>query len=156
MVYALVVAITMFVAPLGAVALALAQGQTDALSLTGKWFVFWAVGVRLGLAGVRQYLQPGFTSRDILKIESPEVFPLVRELGGANIASGVLGLASLWAPSFVTPAALGAAIFYAVAAIEHLKAPHRARNETIALVSDVFVALVLAAFLAGQAARGLT
>jgi hypothetical protein len=33
------------------------------MELVGKWFVFWAaVGVRLGLAGLRQILQPSFTA----------------------------------------------------------------------------------------------
>jgi hypothetical protein len=33
--------------------------------LVGHWFVFWGVGIRLGLAGLRQFLQPSFTARDI-------------------------------------------------------------------------------------------
>jgi len=63
--------------------------------------VFWAVGVRLALAGLQQYLRPAFTSQDILGIDAPEAHVLVRELGGANLAAGAVGLASLAAPSFV-------------------------------------------------------
>ena len=36
------------------------------LCLVGRWFVFWAVGVRLSLAGLRQFLQPAFTARQII------------------------------------------------------------------------------------------
>lgn len=149
MVYVLVVGLTMLVLPVASIMVDAGATHTPLLWLVGKWFVFWAVGVRLLLAGLRQYLQPGFTSRDILGIENADVYVLVRELGGANIASGAVGLASLALPSFVLPAAIAAAIFYVVAGVEHVRSAHRGRNETIAMVSDFFVAAVLAAFSAG-------
>jgi len=155
MLYALVVGLTMFALPLGSIGLELHFGAADWLGLIGKWFVFWGVGVRLLIAGLRQYLQPGFTSRDIMGIDSPEAYLLVRELGGANLASGVVGLASLAMPSFVPPAALAAGIFYAVAGIEHVRSKHRGTNETIALVSDLFIAVVLLGFAAAALLRGL-
>ena len=155
MLYALVVGLTMFALPLGSIGLELHFGSADWLGLIGKWFVFWGVGVRLLIAGLRQYLQPGFTSRDIMAIDSPAAYLLVRELGGANLASGVVGLASLAMPSFVPPAALAAGIFYAVAGIEHVRSKHRGTNETIALVSDLFIAVVLLGFAAAALLRGL-
>jgi hypothetical protein len=155
MLYALVVGLTMFALPLGSIGLELHFGAADWLGLIGKWFVFWGVGVRLLIAGLRQYLQPGFTSRDIMGIDSPAAYLLVRELGGANLASGVVGLASLAMPSFVPPAALAAGIFYAVAGIEHVRSKHRGTNETIALVSDLFIAVVLLGFAAAALLRGL-
>jgi hypothetical protein len=48
-------------------------------------------------------------------IESADAYVLVREPGGANIAYGILGLASLAIPSFVLPTAIGAGIFYCFA-----------------------------------------
>lgn len=149
MAYLLIVSFTMLILPL--VSVLLDAGVTDAslLWLVGKWFVFWAVGARLFIAGARQYFQPAFTSRDIMGIETPEAYILVRELGGANAATGIVGLASLAMPSFVLPTAIGAAIFYAVAGLEHVRSSHRGRNEMIALISDFFVAIVLAAFAAG-------
>ena len=155
MLYALVVGLTMFALPLGSIGLELHFGAADWLGLIGKWFVFWGVGVRLLIAGLRQYLQPGFTSRDIMAIDSPAAYLLVRELGGANLASGVVGLASLAMPSFVPPAALAAGIFYAVAGIEHVRSKHRGTNETIALVSDLFIAVVLLGFAGAALLRGL-
>ncbi len=154
MLYLAVVALTMFVLPLVSIGWAYAAGSTDLLRLTGVYFVFWGVGLRLTLAGVRQYLQPQFTARDILGLEGSESFVIVRELGGANIATGIAGLASLAFPTFVAPTALVAAIFYAFAAGEHLKSAHRGRNENVALWSDVFIALVLALYLVGAALRG--
>lgn len=147
--YPLVVGLTMFALPLASIAMEAEAKDMSLWWLVGKWFVFWAVGVRLLIAGVRQYLQPAFTSRDIMGIESTEVYILVRELGGANIASGVLGLASLSIPSFVLPTAIASGIFYAVAGIEHVRSRHRGRNETIAMVSDFFVAIILLGFAVG-------
>ena len=156
MLYQSIVGLTMFVLPIASVGLEFLFGASQPLLwLVGKWFVFWGVGVRLGLAGVRQYLQPGFTSRDILGIESPDAFALVRELGGANLASGVVGLASLALPSFVLPAAISAAIFYAVAGVEHAKSNHRGTNETIAMVSDIFISVVLVGFAVAAILAGL-
>jgi hypothetical protein len=152
--YLAVVAITMFAAPLVSIGWAYAAGSTDLMRLIGVWFVFWAVGVRLTLAGLRQYFQPQFTARDILGVDGREAFVFIRELGGANFAAGVVGLASLAFPTFTTPAALAAAIFYAVAAGEHLKSAHRGLNENVALGSDALVALVLALYLVGMAMRG--
>lgn len=144
MVYPLIVALTMLVLPVGSVAVQ--AGTAPLLWLVGKWFVFWAVGSRLLLAGVRQYAQPQFTSRDILGLDDPKAAVLVRELGGANIAAGIVGLASLLMPSFVLPTAISSGIFYAVAGIEHLKEADRGRNETVALVSDIGAAAVLLGF----------
>ncbi len=42
---------TMFVAPLLSIALDRLWLGGSSIELVGKWFVFWAVGVRLGLAG---------------------------------------------------------------------------------------------------------
>jgi hypothetical protein len=155
MLYLVVVGLTMLALPLGSIAIEWRSGAS-LLWLAGKWFVFWSVGVRLSLAGLRQYAQPAFTSRDILGIEGSAAYPLVRELGGANLAAGVVGLASIAFPSFVLPSALGAGLFYVVAAIEHLKSKHASFNERVALVSDVFIAVVLLGFVAGAWARGLS
>jgi len=149
MVYVLVVGLTMLVLPVVSVVLDHGHSSASLLWLIGKWFVFWSVGARLSLAGIRQYLQPAFTSRDIMGIESPEAYVLVRELGGANLATGLLGLASLAMPSFVLPTAIGASIFYTVAGIEHVRADHRGRNESIALISDFFITVVLGGFAVG-------
>ncbi|MES2432500.1 MAG: DUF6790 family protein [Pseudomonadota bacterium] len=146
--YFAIIALTMFVLPLASAVLEhnLHPGADWPL-LTGRWFVFWAVGVRLLLAGARQYLKPGFTMHEIFRLKDDAALPLVRELGGANLSIGVVGLLSLAAPSFVLPAAIYAVLFYAVAAWEHIGSQNRNFNETLALVSDIFAVLVLAIFI---------
>ena len=144
--YIAVVAITMFLAPVASIALEAANyPEATLISLVGKWFVFWGVGVRLGLAGLRQVLQPAFTAREIFHMQGEEALPLVRELGVANVASGVVGLASIAMPSFVLPAAIASGIFYAAAGIAHVRETKRSLNENVAMVSDLFLAAVLAA-----------
>ncbi len=116
--------------------------------LVGKWFVFWSAGVRLTLAGLRQFFQPQFTSEQIFGIKSDDALPIVRELGVANFATGVVGIASLARPGFVLPVAIAAAIFYGLAGVRHIAQGHRNANENIAMISDLLVSLVFAAYVA--------
>ena len=115
-----------------------------ALGIVAKWYVFWAVGVRLSLAGLRQIIQPRYTAETILGLKSPDALILVRELGFANAAIGMAALGSLYSPSWVTPLAMIGAIFYGLAGINHCFHKHRNQLENLALASDLFAALVLA------------
>ena len=145
--YFAVVALTMFLLPIGSILVEQAiQPDIGIIGLIGRWFVFWAVGVRLGLAGLRQLFQPAFTAREIFHMEGEDVLPLVRELGVANAATAVVGLLSLGFPTFALPVALSSAIFYGVAGVRHAFEQGKSRNEVIAMVSDLFVAAVLALF----------
>lgn len=49
------------------------QIQTPIWFLIGKWFVFWAIGIRLFIAGFRQSLHPEFTVSEISR-PLPRVF----------------------------------------------------------------------------------
>jgi predicted phage tail protein len=58
--YFAIVIFLMLAAPLGAIVIehSFLQRAAPVMSLIGKWFVLWAVGVRLALAGLRQYFEP--------------------------------------------------------------------------------------------------
>lgn len=146
--YLLAIILTMVLLPLGSIAAewALTSPAPSLLLLTGKWFVFWAVGIRLTLAGLRQVAAPDFTARDVFGIEGEEALPLVRELGFANLAAGVIGTASIAWPGFVLPAAIWGAIFLGAAGVTHARRRGRSWHESVAMVSDLFVALVLAGY----------
>lgn len=145
--YIAVVVLTMFLLPAGSILADHAFHPRMALMpLAGKWFVFWSVGVRLGLAGLRQLFQPAFTAREIFHIGGDDALPLVRELGVANVGTGVVGLASLLAPSFTLPVAISACVFYGVAGARHIAEKGRSVNENVALASDLFIFAVLAGF----------
>jgi hypothetical protein len=145
--YLAVIALTMLLLPVASIVIEHALIPAESLIfLVGRWFVFWSVGVRLALAGLRQFFQPTFTAKEIFHM-SDEVLPLVRELGVANVATAAVGLLSLLFPSFVVPVAISACIFYGVAGIRHLAERNRSRNQTIAMASDLFLFAVLAGYL---------
>ena len=147
--YLLIVLLLMLVLPAGSIYVERSYLHSTAptMLLVGKWFVFWSAGVRLFLAGVRQFLQPRFTSEQIFGIKSDDALPLVRELGVANFAAGVIGIISLAKPSFTLPVAISATIFYGIAGIRHVAESNRNRNENVAMISDLFIALILAAYI---------
>lgn len=149
--YIAMVALTMLLLPAASVLIQHAtQPDVSIMSLVGRWFVFWGVGVRLGAAGLRQFIQPAFTAKEIFHMSSDEALPLVRELGVANVATGLVGVLSLSFPSFVLPVAISAGVFYGVAGVRHVAERDRSLNETVAMASDLFLFVVLAAFVAAS------
>jgi len=142
--YYAIVATLMFLLPAISVIAEVAHGGAASWPLVvAKWYVFWAVGWRLFLAGIRQVAQPAYTAREILGLKSDESLILVRELGFANLAMGTLGIASIAVPSWQLAAALAGGIFYGLAGVNHVMQPHRSRLENVAMVSDLFAAVVL-------------
>jgi len=119
--------------------------------LTGKWFVFWGVGVRLFIAGARQVTQPRFTAQEIFGLGDRGVFPIVRELGFANLSMGLLGICSVFRSAWIVPAAVVGGLYYALAGIGHVFQKERNAKENMAMVSDGFIALVLLAFMVSSA-----
>jgi hypothetical protein len=76
------------------------------MSLIGEWFVFWAVGIRPFVVGLRQVFQPSFTAVEIFEIHEPKACAMVRELGFANPSMGLLGLGCPWHKESLIPAAI--------------------------------------------------
>ena len=127
------------------------------LVIVGKWFVLWSVGVRLLLAGFRQIFQPRYTAQVILSLKSEESLILVRELGFANFAVGLVGVGSAVFPSWRPAGALAGGVFYALAGANHVLRTHRGKLEGIAMVSDLWAsAVLLASFAAMLTLRNLT
>jgi hypothetical protein len=118
------------------------------MGLVGKWFTFWAVGVRLFLAGLSQVFRPQLTSEGILGIKDPGAYVIVREVGFGNLAMGTLGLLSLVVSGWVVPAAIAGGLFYGLAGVEHAIRKDKTGKEWIALVSDLLIFMLLAAFVA--------
>lgn len=142
--YYAVVALLMFLLPIASVLGEWAvAGVAVGPAIVLKWYVFWAVGWRLFLAGVRQILQPAYTARTILGHKGDESLLLVRELGFANVSLGATALVSLVSPAWRLPAAVAGCIFYLLAGGNHLFQTHRNRLENVAMVSDLFVGVVL-------------
>ena len=126
-------------------AIRLGHSITD-MSLIGAWFVFWAVGIRLFVAGLRQVFQPSFTAVEIFEIHEPKAFAIVRELGFANLSIGLLGIGSLWHKGSLIPAAFVGGLYYGLAGLGHVPRPHKNAKEYTAMISDGFAFLVLLSF----------
>jgi hypothetical protein len=147
------VLLLLFILPLASVvadAMRFGHSMTD-MSLIGEWFVFWAVGVRLFLAGVRQVLQPSFTAVEIFEIHEPKALVIVRELGFANLSMGLLGLCSLWHKEWLIPAAIVGGSYYGLAGLGHVPQQRKNAKEYTAMISDGFAFLVLLAFVLSAA-----
>jgi hypothetical protein len=116
------------------------------LALIGRWWTFWAVGVRLLMAGIRQVVQPRFTAEEIFGIRDASALPIVREIGFANLSMGALGIFSVVRPGWVVPAAMVGGLYYGLAGLGHLPQKNKNAKEYTAMVSDWFVAGVLGWF----------
>ena len=124
---------------------------TPFMMLIGKWFVFWAVGVRLFSAGLRQAAKPLFTLRDIFHVQDPSGQVVVRELGFANICFGLLGILSLFIPGWRPAAAFTGGLYMGIAGVYHIIKKPETPNEVVAMVSDIYILVVMAAYLASLA-----
>lgn len=123
------------------------SGHTASLLLlTGKWFVFWGVGIRLFIAGLRQTIQPGFTAREIFGIQDTSAFPIVREIGFANISIGILGICTILRADWTVPAAIVGGLYYGLAGTLHLAHQQKNAKENTAMISDFFIFLILLTF----------
>jgi len=153
--YLAVVVLLMGVFPVASIVAeaAFQHGGVDLTLLIGKWFVFWSGGVRLILAGLHQVMNPAFTAQTIFGIRDQSAFAIVRELGFGNLSIGLLGACALFSPTWIAPAALAGGLFYGLAGVEHLLKGDRNANETIAMVSDLFIFLVLAFYLVALLVR---
>jgi hypothetical protein len=146
--YFAVVILLLFVLPLASVGVEhiMTPSGFTTMFLVGRWFVFWAGGVRLFIAGIRQVVQPRFTAEEIFRIHDRASFPIVREVGFANLSIGLLGICSLFRVGWVVPAAIVAGLYYGLAGLGHVPSKNRNAKENMAMISDGFVFLVLAIF----------
>jgi hypothetical protein len=144
-IFILMLVALMLIFPLASIALQAVSGEHHVLSalIASRWFVFWSVGVRLLLAGLRQIVQPRYTAEKILGIKAEDSLLLVRELGFANVAMGTGAVLSLWYPQWILPMGFVGSIFYALAGINHARDSHRNKLQTVAMISDLGAAVVL-------------
>jgi len=144
--YYLMIILLMAVLPIASIIIEHLVDSADTLLLAGKWFVFWAGGVRLTMAGVRQIANPAFTAKTIFDIEDAGAQKIVIELGFANLAMGLVSLASLLRADWVLPATIVTGLYYGLAGVKHVFNANRNRIENWATVSDLLIFVVLAAY----------
>lgn len=122
--------------------------------LAGKWFTFFAVGVRLFMAGIRQNLQPDFTARTIFNVQDTKAHAIVREVGFGNLAMGAAGLLSLALPNWLVATAFIGGAYYGLVGIGHAIKSDRNAKENVALISDILICVVLLGFVAMSMVSG--
>ena len=145
--YILSVILLMFILPMISILVEIFFFKTASgiVFLIGKWFVFWAVGIRLFTAGLRQAITPRFTAEEIFGIKSSEALIIVQELGFANLSIGTLGITTIFNGAWVMPAAIAGGLFYGFASIRHLIKKEKNYLENVATISDVFIFIVMLA-----------
>lgn len=153
MYYAMII-LLMAALPIASIVIERLVDNADLVILVGKWFVFWACGIRLLLAGVRQILNPAFTAKTIFDITTPGAEKIVTELGFANTAMGLISVASILRPDWVLPAAIVTGLYYGLAGGLHIFSANRNRTENWALGSDLGIFVVLAIYVALTLTRG--
>jgi hypothetical protein len=143
--YFVVVLLFLFVLPSASVAMAALHSHHSLLDpvLIARWWTFWAVGVRLFIAGLRQVVQPRFTAEEIFEIRDAGVLPIVRELGFANLSMGFIALCSLVRLDWTIPAAIVGGLYYGLAGLGHIGQRNKNTKESTAMISDIFACLVL-------------
>jgi hypothetical protein len=146
--YFVIVILTTVVLPLASALIESSVKPDVALiAAAGKWFVFWAAGVRLMLAGISQTLRPSFTATQILGIRDPAAQKIVSELGFANVSMGLAGVLSLIFPAWTPAVGLIGGLFLGFAGVKHAMNADRGAKENVAMATDLFVALALAVYL---------
>ena len=118
--------------------------ETTVLQVILKWCVFWGVGLRLFTAGFKQALTPAFTAKTIFEVTDAKAFPIVRELGFANICTGFIGTISLFFPNFRLAAAIVGTLYFSLALFQHLFRKKKNATEMFVTITDLSIVLELA------------
>ena len=117
------------------------------IETSAKWFIFWGVGIRLLTTGLSQTLNPAFTA-SILDIPDT-CFVAIKEIGFANISMGLLAVISLFVPSWRKAGGFCGGLYLGIAGLLHVSRIPEGINqkETIAMVSDLFIFVIVAFYL---------
>ncbi|MFA9375648.1 MAG: DUF6790 family protein [Lachnotalea sp.] len=121
----------------------IAFSQTDIWAVLMKWFVFWGVGLRLFTAGMKQVITPGFTARVIFELEDRKSYPLIRELGFANICFGLCGIISLIYINFRTVTLFIGCVYYGLALLQHVIRSEKNATEIFVTITDLSIIMEL-------------
>jgi hypothetical protein len=139
--YLINVLATMLILPILSMAVEAAVKNIPlSMALMAKYFIGWAIGIRLLVAGLRQSTRPQFTAEQIFNIrDSSESLPIIRELGFANICLGLIGVVSLFHLEWRLTAAVAGGLYFGLAGFMHAFRKAASRNELIAKISDLFI-----------------
>ena len=69
--------------------------------------------------------------------------PIVRELGFSNLCFGLIGIISLFIPSWRIVSAFGSGLYYGLAGLQHFIKKPVGANEKFALYTDILISVFL-------------
>jgi len=146
--YLISVMLFMLILPAGSIVYqCLTQKTPFDWPLIGKWFLFWSVGVRLFIAGIRQVTKPAFTAKEIFHINNEESHIIIKELGFGNLSIGLIGILSIFKTAWCAPVAIAGGLFFGLAGIQHILNRPASKNEMIAMISDLYIFCIMALYL---------
>jgi hypothetical protein len=117
------------------------------LEPAAKWFIFWAIGIRLFVAGIKQASSPEFTATKLFNLKSAESYVIIRELGFANISLGVMGILSVINDDWRLIAAITGGLYLGFAGLQHCLKKPESLNEVVALIYDLIVFILISLYL---------
>ena len=118
----------------------------SSMALIAKWFIFWAIGIRLFMAGIVQVCNPAVTS-EMLGADKKTDNSIIRELGFANISFGLVGIISLFVPAWRLVAAFSGGLFMGLCGMLHAIRNPVTLNESIAMISDIAIFFMAVIFM---------
>lgn len=92
---------------------------------------------------MKQTLNPAFTAKSIFTVTDEKAFPIVRELGFANICSGFMGIVSLFVPTFRYAAAILGSLYFMLALLQHLVRKNKNSTEVFVTITNLSIVLEL-------------
>lgn len=112
-------------------------------SIVVKWVLFWGVGMRLFTCGLKQSVQPAFTANSIFEMKDEKAYPVVRELGSANLSMGLCGILSVFYGGFRGAVWVAGLTYYTLALVLHIIRKEKNAAEGFAAVTDFTIVLEL-------------
>ncbi len=139
--------------PLACFAVEMLMKRGDRSDCIGKWFIFWAIGIRCLVAGIVQLFSPGFGSENTAEASS---FIYIQELGLANCCFGICASISIFLPKHRLYMTAGAFSIGMAAILHFFRSGLDAGisfDEKTALISDICVLALLLSYYALLALR---
>lgn len=122
--------------------------NADLAFLIGKWFVFWAIGIRFLGAGLQQLIDPADAAKTRFGTGDNAVQTMLIELGYADLAIGALGTLTLFNEMWITPAAFTGGLYYGFLGFAHIMNTERPWAETMAGAIELGLFVLFTAYLA--------
>ena len=97
------------------------------LNIWYKWFLFWSIGIRLLLIGIKKVLFPLFYIKKVYKsyCNQPNI---IKDFGFSYISIGILGIISLFYDNWKFPTYITGSILYLLIGLNYFKEEYHKFN----------------------------